>query len=101
MNETATLFAEQAHAAGVKISVVTDDPATYYSTGSPGGTWPNKPFSVNNWIIRQGSLPLFYLPALYHTAPSNQTHWHSQKGHKLLNEALAEGTIARATEKSH
>ncbi|HEX4465671.1 MAG TPA: ABC transporter substrate-binding protein, partial [Solirubrobacteraceae bacterium] len=64
MNETATLFAQQAQAAGVNVSVVKDDPATYYSEGSPGGTWPNKVFSTNNWIIGQGSLPLFYLSAL-------------------------------------
>ena len=52
MNETATLFAEQASAAGVNVSVVRDDPATYYSTGSPGGAWPNKHFSIEqlgNW----------------------------------------------------
>jgi peptide/nickel transport system substrate-binding protein len=101
MNETATLYAEQASAAGVKVSVVTDDPATYYSTGSPGGTWPNKHFSINNWIIGQGSLPLFYLSALYHTAPYNETHWHSAGGDKLLNQALAEGRPSVAKQKWH
>jgi peptide/nickel transport system substrate-binding protein len=101
MNETATLFAEQASHAGVKVSVVTDDPATYYSTGSPGGTWPNKQFSINNWIIGQGSLPLFYISALYHNAPYNETHWHSGKGDKLLDAALADGRPSSAAQKWH
>ncbi len=90
MNETATLFADQASAAGVNVSVQKDDPATYYSSGSPGGTWPNKTFSINNWIIGQSSLPLFYLSALQKSAPYNETHWDSPKGDKLLDAALAE-----------
>ncbi len=101
MNETATLFAEQAAAAGVKVSVVRDDPATYYSTGSPGGSWPNKHFSTNNWVIGQGSLPLFYLSALYHNAPYNETHWHSAQGDKLLDEALADANPSSAEQKWH
>jgi peptide/nickel transport system substrate-binding protein len=101
MNETATLFANQASAAGVNVSVVRDDPATYYSTGSPGGTWPNKHFSINNWVIGQGSLPLFYLSALYQNAPYNETHWHNTKGDQLLDDALAEGNPAAAEQKWH
>ncbi len=101
MNETATLFAEQATAAGVNVSVVRDDPATYYSTGSPGGTWPNKHFSVNNWVIGQGSLPLFYLSALYRNAPYNESHWHNAMGDKLLGDALAEGNSTSAEQKWH
>jgi peptide/nickel transport system substrate-binding protein len=101
MNETATLYADQASAAGVNVSVVKDDPATYYSAGSPGGTWPNKTFSINNWIIGQGSLPLFYLSALQKGAPYNETHWNSPEGDKLLDEALAEGDEAAAKDKWH
>jgi peptide/nickel transport system substrate-binding protein len=100
-NETATLFAEQATAAGVNVSVIRDDPATYYSTGSPGGTWPNKHFSINNWVIGQGSLPLFYLSALYQSAPYGETHWHSAAADQLLNEALADGNPATAQQKWH
>ena len=99
MNETATLFADQASAAGVDVSVGKDDPATYYSAGSPGGTWPNKTFSINNWIIGQGSLPLFYLSALQKDAPYNETHWDSPQGDKLLSEALAEGDENAAKDK--
>ena len=101
MNETATLFAEQANAAGVNVSVAKDDPATYYSTGSPGGTWPDKTFSINNWIIGQGSLPLFYLSALQKGAPYGETHWSSAKGDKLLNDALADGNPDSAQQKWH
>ena len=101
MNETATLYADNATAAGVDVSVVKDDPATYYSEGSPGGTWPDKTFSINNWIIGQGSLPLFYLSALQKTAPYNETHWNSPKGDKLLDEALAEGNPDAAQDKWH
>jgi peptide/nickel transport system substrate-binding protein len=101
MNETATLFAEQASAAGVNVSVAKDDPATYYSTGSPGGTWPDKTFSLNNWVIGQGSLPLFYLSALQKGAPYGETHWNSAKGDKLLNDALADGNPDSAQQKWH
>ena len=99
MNETATLFADQANAAGVNVSVVKDDPATYYSEGSPGGTWPDKIFSMNNWIIGQGSLPLFYLSALQKGTPYNETHWNEPKADKLLAEALADGNPDTAEEK--
>jgi peptide/nickel transport system substrate-binding protein len=99
MNQTATLYAQQAAAAGVTISVVNDDQATYYSEGSPGGTWPNKTFSVNNWIIGQGSLPLFYLSALQKDAPYNETHWYTPESEKLLDAALADGNPDTAEEK--
>ena len=61
MNETATLYAELAwpvNAAGVDVSVAKDDPATYYSTGSPGGTWPNSSRLLRSTsrIIGQGPL---------------------------------------------
>lgn len=101
MNETATLFADQASDAGVNVSVAKNDPATYYSTGSPGGTWPNKTFSMNNWIIGQGSLPLFYLSALQRGAPYGETHWNSAKSDKLLDDALAEGNPDSAQQKWH
>ena len=38
MNETATLYAQQASAGGVNISVKVVDPSIYYSAASPGGT---------------------------------------------------------------
>jgi peptide/nickel transport system substrate-binding protein len=101
MNETATLFADQANAADVNVSVVKDDPATYYAAGSPGGTWPNKTFSMNNWIIGQGSLPLFYLSALQKGAPYGETHWNSTKSDKLLDDALADADQASAEQKWH
>jgi peptide/nickel transport system substrate-binding protein len=101
MNQTATLFADQASAAGVNVSVARNDPATYYSTGSPGGTWPNKTFSMNNWIIGQGSLPLFYLSALQRGAPYGETHWTSAKSDKLLDDALGEGNRDAAEQKWH
>ena len=99
MNETATLYSAQATGAGLQVAVTKDDPATYYSQGSPGGTWPNKQFSLNNWIIGQGSLPLFYLSALQKDAPYNETHWDSARGDRLLNAALAEGNETAAKEK--
>jgi peptide/nickel transport system substrate-binding protein len=99
MNQTATLFAQEAAAAGVTVSVANDDQATYYSEGSPGGTWPNKLFSTNNWIIGQGSLPLFYLSAIQKAAPYNETHWNDPKSEKLLDEALADGNPDTAAQK--
>ena len=65
MNETATIYAQQALAGGVEISIRVVDPAIYYSAASPGGNYLDKTFSINNWTTETSSMALFYLSALY------------------------------------
>src|SRR6516164_8497239 len=86
MVETATVFANQASAAGVKINVINDP--NYY-----GNLYLKLPFSVDFWgtraylnQVQQGSLP---------TSPYNETHWPPKSGQgsnfeALYNQALAE-----------
>jgi peptide/nickel transport system substrate-binding protein len=86
MVETATVFANQASAAGVKINVI-NDPNFY------GNQYLKLAFSVDFWgtraylnQVQQGSLP---------TSPYNETHWPPKSGtgsnfESLYNQALAE-----------
>jgi peptide/nickel transport system substrate-binding protein len=99
MNETATLYAQQAAAGGVDISIKVVDPAIYYSAASPGGNYLLKTFSINNWTTETSSMALFYLSALYKSAPYNETHWSSTSADNLLFDALAETNDAAAEQK--
>jgi peptide/nickel transport system substrate-binding protein len=85
MVETATVFANQASAAGVKINVLNDP--NYY-----GNQYLKLAFSVDFWgtraylnQVQQGSLP---------NSPYNETHWPPKSGtgsnfESLYNQALA------------
>src|SRR6202043_2232156 len=85
MVETATVFANQAQAAGVKINVINDP--NYY-----GNQYLKLAFSIDFWgtrsylnQVQQGSLP---------NSPHNETHWPPKSGTgsnfvSLYNQALA------------
>ena len=85
MVETATVFANQAQAAGVKINVINDP--NYY-----GNQYLKLAFSIDFWgtrsylnQVQQGSLP---------NSPYNETHWPPKSGtgsnfESLYNQALA------------
>jgi peptide/nickel transport system substrate-binding protein len=85
MVETATVFATQAQAAGVKINVINDP--NYY-----GSQYLKLAFSIDFWgtrsylnQVQQGSLP---------NSPYNETHWPPKSGTgsnfiSLYNQALA------------
>jgi peptide/nickel transport system substrate-binding protein len=91
MVETATVFANQASAAGVKINVINDP--NYY-----GDQYLKLAFSVDFWgtraylnQVQQGSLP---------NAPYNETHWPPKSGtgsnfESLYNQATAETDEAK------
>jgi peptide/nickel transport system substrate-binding protein len=71
MVDTATVFAQQAKAAGITVNVVKDP--NYY-----GDSYLKLPFSVDFWgtrsylnQVQQGSLP---------TSPYNETHWPPKTG---------------------
>ena len=92
MVETATVFANQAQAAGVKINVINDP--NYY-----GNQYLKLAFSVDFWgtrsylnQVQQGSLP---------NSPYNETHWPPKSGtgsnfESLYNQALATTDSATA-----
>jgi peptide/nickel transport system substrate-binding protein len=91
MVNTATVFANQASAAGVKINVVNDP--NYY-----GNQYLKLAFSVDFWgtraylnQVQQGSLP---------TAPYNETHWPPKSGTgsnfvSLYNQASGTTDVAK------
>jgi peptide/nickel transport system substrate-binding protein len=94
MVETATVFANQASAAGVKINVINDP--NYY-----GDQYLKLAFSIDFWgtraylnQVQQGSLP---------NAPYNETHWPPKSGtgsnfESLYNQALASTDPAKRTQ---
>lgn len=85
MVETATVFANQAQAAGIKVNVINDP--NYY-----GNRYLKLAFSIDFWgtrgylnQVQQGSLP---------NSPYNETHWPPKSGTgsnfiSLYNQALA------------
>jgi peptide/nickel transport system substrate-binding protein len=97
MVETATVFANQAQAAGVKINVINDP--NYY-----GNQYLKLAFSIDFWgtrsylnQVQQGSLP---------NAPYNETHWPPKSGTgsnfgSLYNQALATTDAATRTQIEH
>jgi peptide/nickel transport system substrate-binding protein len=86
MVETATVFANQAQAAGIKVNVINDP--NYY-----GNRYLKLAFSIDFWgtrgylnQVQQGSLP---------NSPYNETHWPPKSGtgsnfESLYSQALAE-----------
>ncbi len=97
MVETATVFANQAQAAGVKINVINDP--NYY-----GNQYLKLAFSIDFWgtrgylnQVQQGSLP---------NSPYNETHWPPKSGtgsnfESLYNQALAATDSAKRIELEH
>jgi peptide/nickel transport system substrate-binding protein len=97
MVETATVFANQAQAAGVKINVINDP--NYY-----GNQYLKLAFSIDFWgtrsylnQVQQGSLP---------NAPYNETHWPPKSGagsafESLYNQALATTDAATRVQIEH
>ncbi len=97
MVETATVFANQAQAAGVKINVINDP--NYY-----GNRYLKLAFSIDFWgtraylnQVQQGSLP---------NAPYNETHWPPKSGTgsdfgSLYNQALASTDAATRVQIEH
>jgi len=97
MVETATVFANQASAAGVKVNVINDP--NYY-----GNQYLKLAFSVDFWgtraylnQVQQGSLP---------NAPYNETHWPPKSGTgsdfgSLYTQALASADAAKRIQIEH
>jgi peptide/nickel transport system substrate-binding protein len=100
-NPSATLFAEQAAQAGVKISVQVESANTYYT---PVNGFLTRPIGLDYGAPFQ-SLTEVYRTFMTPTAPFNETHWGQQAGglaaEKLLNEAIATLDPAKAKQLWH
>ena len=92
--ESATLFAQQAHAGGVHISVQTMSPATYFT---PAGGFLTRAFAQDN-NFSSPSLTLAYGEFLSAKAPYNDTQWAvgDPAAQKLISEANAAIDPAKA-----
>lgn len=82
--ESATVFAEQAKAAGVTVKVNKVDPGVFY-----GDNYLKWPFAQDFWFTRD------FLPQANNSgfpkSPYNETHWNDPEWTKLVTEAM--GTI--------
>jgi peptide/nickel transport system substrate-binding protein len=94
----ATLFAQQAQAAGVNVVVKQQNPVTYFT---PAGGFLARPFGYEiDQVVP--SLTVDYLAELTADCPYPDTHWGSQSGgaasQALIQKALSATERASATE---
>jgi peptide/nickel transport system substrate-binding protein len=87
----ATLFAQQAKAAGVTVKLKNVPANSYYN---PSLLYLKMPFAETQWAL--SSLKMFYLQALAPDAPYNETHWKSASFAGLLSKAVGAPTKAKA-----
>jgi peptide/nickel transport system substrate-binding protein len=89
--EMATLFAQQATAAGVKVNVRNLPATTYYSTG-----WPNYAFGQTQWSGT--TIDYFWANHILPGAYNNDTQWNDQRTIKLCQAALQEPDETKSRE---
>jgi peptide/nickel transport system substrate-binding protein len=94
--EAATLFAEQAKGAGVKVNVKKEDPNAYFDTSL---LYTHIPFGQSFWTLT--ALPTWYEQALFSDAVWNETHWRDPAYDDLIRQAEGELDETRATELWH
>ena len=80
MNETATLYAQQAAAGGVDISIKVVDPAIYYGAASPGGDFLLKTFSIDDWTTETSSMAFSVFRRCKITLPTTESHLEERLG---------------------
>jgi peptide/nickel transport system substrate-binding protein len=85
MLPAATLFAQQAAAAGVTVKINTISPSTYYTAASG---YLTRPFSADE-IGAITSLLITYRLNLLTASPYNETHWHSSGFDRMVQQAAA------------
>ena len=83
--EAATLFAQQAKAAGVTMNLKQVPANSYYN---PSLLYLKMPFAETQWPMP--SLKFFYLQALAADAPYNETHFKSAAFGNVLQKAIGE-----------
>jgi peptide/nickel transport system substrate-binding protein len=89
--ESATLLAQQANAAGVKIQLQQVPADSYFN---PSLQYLKLLFGQSQWPVF--SLKFFYLQALASNAPYNETHWKNPAWNTLLFKAIGELNQAKA-----
>jgi peptide/nickel transport system substrate-binding protein len=89
--ESATLFSQQAKAAGVTINLQQRPADSYFN---PSLQYLKELFAETQWP--PPSLKFFYLQALASNAPFNETHWHDPKFNTLLFKAIGETNHSKA-----
>jgi peptide/nickel transport system substrate-binding protein len=89
--ESATLYAQQAKAAGVTVQLQQKPADSYFN---PSLQYLKEPFAETQWP--PPSLKFFYLQALASNAPFNETHWHDPAFNTLLFKAIGETDKAKA-----
>jgi peptide/nickel transport system substrate-binding protein len=94
--EAATLFAEQAKGAGVKVEVKKESANAYFDTSL---LYTKLDFAQSSWIV--SSVPLFYEQALLSEAVWNETHWSEKGFDATIAEAQASTDEETATELWH
>jgi peptide/nickel transport system substrate-binding protein len=89
--ESATLYAQQATAAGVTVSLQQVPPDSYFN---PSLQYLKLLFGQSQWPVF--SLKFWYLQALATNAPYNETHWRVPSFDRLLFKAIGELDHAKA-----
>ena len=84
ISEAATLFAQQASGAGVKVNLQTVPADAYFNSSLK---YLKYPFASSFWTL--SSIPQWYGEALGKNAPYNETHYNDATFTKLLEEANA------------
>jgi peptide/nickel transport system substrate-binding protein len=84
VSEAATLFAQQASGAGVKVNLQTVPADAYFNSSLK---YLKYPFASSFWTL--SSIPQWYGEALGKNAPYNETHYNDPAFSKLLEEANA------------
>jgi peptide/nickel transport system substrate-binding protein len=97
-NPLATLFKEQAKAAGININVNQIDPAIYFTKEAGFQT---RPWSMELWTNAVSSLTLFYLFFLVDGAPYQDSFFGNPEHDAQIFAAMAEKDDARAKQKWH
>lgn len=89
--ESATLYAQQATAAGVTVSLQQVPPDSYFN---PSLQYLKLLFGESQWPVFD--LKFWYLQALASNAPYNETHWRVPSFDALLSKAIGELDQAKA-----
>ena len=94
--ESATLFAQQAKAAGVTVNIKKESPSAFFDTSL---LYTKLDFSQDFWAA--GSVGAWFELALLSTAAWNETHWRDPAFDKLIREAQGAPDEQAAEEKFH
>jgi peptide/nickel transport system substrate-binding protein len=89
--EAATLFAQQAKQAGVKVNVKKEPANSYFN---PSLLYTKLDFAQSFWTVT--ALGQWYPQSLLSTAVWNETHWRDKSYDKLINAAIGAPTAAKA-----